>query len=230
MSTRRKSSKKQQEETLVDLMEARESAQDFFEKNQKIILGGIAAIVLIAGGLFGYNNLYKAPRQQQAMEAMYRAQVQFERDSFALALENPGGGNEGFLDIIDNYGGTEAANLAQFYAGVSWLHLGQYEAAIEHLKKFSPAGEVTPALKNGALGDAYSQLNDMGNAESFYAKAAGAAETDFMAAYYYKKLGMLHESQGNKEKALASYKTVKEKYPDSPSGIDIEKYIVRVGG
>lgn len=229
MSTRRRTSKKNQEETLVDLIEARESAQDFFEKNQKSILGGVALVVILAGGIFGYNNFYKVPRQQQAMEAMYRAQVQFERDSFALALENPGGGNEGFLDIIDNYGGTAAANLAQFYAGVSWLQLGQYEAAIEHLKKFSPEGSLTPALKYGAIGDAWSELNDLEQAASFYEKAAKASDNGMMAAIYHKKLGMLHESTGNKDKALAQYRIIKDKYADSPSGSDIDKYLIRVG-
>jgi tetratricopeptide (TPR) repeat protein len=229
MSSRRRS-KKKQEETLVDLVEARESAQDFFERNQKIILGVVGAIVVIAGGIFAYNNFYKAPRQQRAMEAMYQAQVQFERDSFALALENPGGGNEGFLDVIDNYGGTSAANVAQFYAGLSWLHLGQYEAALEHLKKFSPSGEVTPMMKFGAMGDAYSELGDMDKASKNYKKAIKAGDNDFVTAYYLKKLGMLYETQGNAEDARRQYEMIKDQYSDTPSGRDIQKYLARVGG
>lgn len=228
MSRRR--SKKKQEETLVDLVEARESAQDFFERNQKLILGVVAGIVILAGGIFAYNNLYKAPREQRAMDAMYRAQAQFERDSFALALENPGGGNEGFLDIIDNYGGTNAGNLAQYYAGISWLYLGQYEAALEHLKNFSPAGDVSPAMKQGAIGDVYSELNELDKAARQYEKAANSGDTDFITAYYLKKLGLLYESQGKTEEARELYEEIRKKYPDSPSGRDIQKYLARIGG
>ena len=152
--------KKKKDETLVDLVEARDSASDFFERNQNLIFGVLAAVVLIAGGIFAYYNFFQKPREDRAMNALSQAQIQFERDSFALALQNPGGGNDGFLDIIDRYSGTKAGNLANYYAGVCWLNLGQYEAAIEHLKDFSPKGQVTPITKYGAMGDAYSELED----------------------------------------------------------------------
>jgi hypothetical protein len=52
---------------------------------------------------------------------MMLAQQQFEKDSFQLALTNPGGGYSGFLDIIDSYSGTKTANLAKYYAGICYL-------------------------------------------------------------------------------------------------------------
>lgn len=227
---KKKSQKKQQEETLVDIVEARDQAQDFFEKNQNFILGGLLLAVLVFGGLFAYRNFYQAPRQQTAMEEMFQAERQFERDSFALALTNPGGGNLGFLDIIDEFGGTSAANIANYYAGISYLNLGKFEAAIEYLEDYSPAGAITPTMKFGALGDAYSETQDFDTALSYYNKAANATDNELLAPYYLKKAGMLNEKLGNTADALANYKEIKANYPDSPDGRDIDKYIARLNG
>ena len=83
MATRKN---KPSDETIVNIVDASEGAQDFFEKNQNLILGVIAAIAIVVGGYFGYKNLYQAPRQQEAVEQMFQAQFQFEQDSFGDAL------------------------------------------------------------------------------------------------------------------------------------------------
>jgi len=130
-SRRRK--QKQSEETLVDLVEVKDSASDFLEDNQKTILGVLAGLIILVGGYIFYNQFVQAPKEKDAASQMVQAQAMFERDSFALALTNPGGGFMGFLDIIDDFGGTTVANSAQYYAGISYLQLGQYDAAIDYL-------------------------------------------------------------------------------------------------
>jgi len=227
MASRKKNQKKA-EETLVDIVEVRDQAQSFVDRNQNIVLGGLLVIVLIIGGIFAYSNFYQQPRQQEAMEQMYQAQVQFQRDSFALALTNPGGGYLGFLDIIDSYGSTDAGNLANYYAGISYLNLGQFEAAIDFLNDFDPAGDITPIMKYGALGDAYSELNDLENALDYYEDAVSAGDNDMLTPYYLKKVGMLHEKNGSFAQAKAAYERIKEEYPSSSVGQDIEKFIIRV--
>ncbi len=216
------------DETLVDIVEVKEQAQDYFERNQLQILGILAIVVIGLGGLFAYNSLYRLPRNARGMEQMFRAQFQFERDSFALALDNPGGGYDGFLDIIDNYGGTKAANLASYYSGISYLHLGRYEAAKDYLESFKASGEVTPIMKYGALGDVYSELGDMNKALSMYAKACNSTDNDYLTPYYLKKLGLLNEHQGNMDKAYIAFNQIKDKYPDASIARDIDKYIMRV--
>lgn len=220
--------KNQDSDTLVDIVEVREQARNFFEDNQKYILGGVLALVLAVGGWFAYRNFYQGPREQEAMTQMSLAQLQFESDSFALALANPGSGFSGFADIAQNYRGTKAGNLALYYAGISCLNLGQFEAAIDYLKDYDPEGDITPTMKNGALGDAYSELNDMDKALSHYKKAASGSENELLASYYMKKLGMFYEKQGKTEDALETYQSLKDKYPNSPYAADIDKYIIRV--
>ncbi|MBT8228994.1 MAG: hypothetical protein KJO50_01955, partial [Bacteroidia bacterium] len=114
MAKRRKD--KFEDETLVNVVEVKDSAQDYFERNKTIVMSVIAAIVLAVGAFIVYKYFIKEPREMQAKVAIYKAEQQFAQDSFALALENPGGGFEGLLDVIDNYSGTATANLANLYA------------------------------------------------------------------------------------------------------------------
>jgi tetratricopeptide (TPR) repeat protein len=224
---RRKKNKKA-EETLVDIIEVRDQAQNFFERNQTVVLGVLTVAVLLVGGIFAYNNFYKAPKAQEATEQMMQAQYQFERDSFALALTNPGGGAYGFLDIIDSYGGTPQANLAKYYAGVCYLNIGEYEAAIDLLKSYSPDGQITPIMRNGAIGDAYSELSDYDSAISYYERAINAGDNSVLTTYYLKKLGMLYERNGEFAEAKEAYERIKNEYPNTVDASQIDKYIARV--
>lgn len=200
-------------------------AASFYEQNQKVITGVIVAIVVIVIGYLAYSHLYQKPREQEAINAIYMAEIQFEKDSFENALLSPGAGNMGLLDIIDEYSGTATANLAKYYAGISYLKLGKFEAAISYLKDFNADGNLTPITKNGAIGDAYSELEEYDKAIEYYKKAGNAGDNNYLTPYYLKKLGMLYENQGEYDDALAAYKKIKENYPQSPDGFNIDKYI-----
>ena len=75
------------------------------------------------------------PKEVDAQSQIFRAEQYFEKDSFKLAFEGDGDAL-GFNDIIDEYGVTETANLAHYYAGICYLRLGEYENAIDDLKSF----------------------------------------------------------------------------------------------
>jgi tetratricopeptide (TPR) repeat protein len=155
---------------------------------------------------------------------MFKAEFQFERDSFALALEAPGGGYDGFLDVIDNYGGTKAANLAKYYAGISYLNLGRYEDAITFLESHKPKGNITSITKFGALGDAYSEVGDFGKALSSYERAAKGG-TDVLTPYYLYKLGLLSYQQKDNAKALKAFQRISDDFPKSIEASEAAKYI-----
>ncbi len=223
----RRNQNKHKDDTLLNLSEARTSANNFFEENQTKIIGIVAGLVIIFGGWFVYKNLIQKPKEEKALAQLWKAQFQFEQDSFLVALENPGGGYSGFLSIIKDYKGTKAGNLSNFYAGLSYLNLGNFDAALTHLNKFKPTDNIGPTLKHGALGDVYSELNQMDKAVSNYKKAASAKDNDLLTPYYMKKLALLHESQNQVEEALVIYKDIKSKYPNSNEALTIDKYIAR---
>jgi len=220
-----KNTNKQEKDVLIDLAEVKQSTQHFLEKYQNYVIGVIAGILLLVGLFFVYKYLYQEPREKEATHEMYKAELQFEKDSFALALDNPGEGYKGFIDIADDYKRTKAGNLANYYAGICYLNLGKFEASAAYLEDFKPAGNVTPILKYGALGDAYSELDKMDKAKSAYEKAVSKDENDLLTPYYLKKLGMLYRATNDKEKSIKVFKRIVEDYPNSSFAGDVEKYL-----
>lgn len=217
------------EEEYIEVAENQtEDTRGFFEKNQMMVLAVAAGILLLVGLFLAYKYLYQGPREEKAMTQLYKAEQQFKQDSFARALENPGGGFDGFLDIIDNFGSTKAGNLASYYAGISYLNLGKYDAAVEYLNSFSPAGKVTPITKYGALGDAYSELGDFSNAIANYGKAANSSSNSFLTPYYLKKLGLLLDREGQKDKALNAFQRILKDFPQSNEASNIQTYIAKL--
>ncbi len=213
---------------IVNIVEVKEHAQDFYIKHQKLILSVVTGLVLLIGGYLAYKYAYVEPKEKAAIEAMYQAEAQFARDSFASALDNPGGGAEGFASIAENYGGTKAGNTAKLYAGICQLNLGKYEEAIEYLEDYSPGDDVTPAVKFGALGDANAELGDLEKAADYYEKAVKAGDDEFNTPFYLNKLGLLQFAQKKNEEALSTFKNIVDNYPNSMEAREAEKFVARL--
>jgi len=219
---------KRQEETLIDIVEAKQGAVDYFEKNKSLIIGAIAAFILLVGGYIVNKYMLQMPKENQAKAAIFKAEQQFQRDSFALALENPGGGYEGFLDIIENYSGTKTANLAKLYAGISYMNVGRFNDAVEYLNSHSASGDYSPILKNGNLGDAYSELGDMDKAIASYKAATSGSEDALLTPYYLFKLGLLSKRNGDNAGAKAAFTKIRDNYPTSEEGIKVQALIANL--
>ncbi|MEM9824901.1 MAG: tetratricopeptide repeat protein [Bacteroidota bacterium] len=130
--------------------------------------------------------------------------------------------------MVKSKSGTSSGELANLYAGIAHLQLGQYSAAIDFLKDYSPAGTMMPIIKNGVMGDAYSELNEFDNALNYYQKAVSAGDNEMLTPYYLLKLGMLNLKQNNYEASKDAFLKIKEKYPLSQINRDAEKYLSRV--
>ncbi|NPA37224.1 MAG: tetratricopeptide repeat protein [Chlorobi bacterium] len=220
---------KKHKETAADSFENVEQAltktEQFIEDNQKTLTIVALALILIVGGYWGLKKLYFQPLEEEAANSIFEAQNYFQRDSFKLAL-NGDGNSLGFLDVIDEYGSTKPGNLANYYAGICYLHLGNYEDAINYLEDFSTDDEFLLATKNGAIGDAHLELGEKEEALKYYKKAAGFSN-DLTAPTYLMKLGMLYEDMGRKEDAVKAYSLIKKDYKNSPEARQIDKYITR---
>ena len=233
MARRKKTIKKNQQEVaqddevLVDVMQVTEGAGDFMERNQNALFGGLVALVLLVGGWLAYKNFYVQPKQEAALEQMWVAENQFAQDSFALAINNPGGSNLGFADIEKDFGVAHASNAAAYYSAVGFMNLGKFDAAIDYLNDIHADGQLMPVLKSGLLGDAYSEKGDMSSALSQYKKAANGAANEVLTPYYLHKYAMLSEKEGDKSSANGAYMRIKNEFPNSTFGREIEKYLLR---
>jgi len=213
------------DDTLVDIVEVRDQAQSFVDKYRNTIIGVGGILLLLAGGYMIYKKMVAEPQEAEAFDQISQAIYQFERDSFALALQNPGAGFDGFEVIVDDFGGTDAGNISRYYAGISHLNLGNFDRAIEYLEDFKPAGSVSPIMKAGALGDAYADKQDYDKALSMYKKAAGVSENQFLNSYYLKKYGMLLMHQGQIDEAQKVFDRIVKEYPNSLDASEVKKYV-----
>jgi len=217
------------EERIVAVEEAFGKTEQFLEKNQQLILIFLGVIIVVVLGFFGFKRFYLAPREKEAESQMFMAQKYFEQDSLKKAL-NGDGQYLGFLSIIDEYGMTKSVNLSHYYAGVSYLKLGQFDNAISQLKKFSAGDQVIGPLAKGALGDAYVETNDIQKGIGCYIEAAEKGKNEFISPYFYMKAAMGYTELSDFQNALKMYKKIKDEYPRSNEGRDIERYIAFAEG
>lgn len=207
--------------------------EQFFLKYRKQILIAVAAILLIVAGCLAYKTLVAEPRENKASTAMAKAQEMFAERDFQKAL-NGDKTNEGFLSVIENYGGTDAANLAKGYAGLCYAQMGKWQEAVKYLEDFSPKSDaiISPAIV-AALGNAYANTGKVDEAISTLKEAASMADSrsesvnNTTSPTYLLQAARLLESQKKTDEALKIYKQIKEKYVNSAVAQDIDKYIER---
>lgn len=214
-----------EEERLESIESTLGSAELFIEKNQKAITGVIVAIVIVILAIFGYKKWYQEPREAKAQAAVFRAEALFENDDFATALNGNGNDVIGFLEVIDEFGGTKTANLAKYYAGVCYLNTGDFNNAIKYLGEFKGKDQLVKPLAMGAMGDANLELGNAAEAAKCYENAAKASKNSFTSPMMMIKAAYAYEMSENYAKALEMYKAVKADYPNSTEARDIEKYI-----
>lgn len=212
-------------------------SQEFFDKNKKILLGAIIAVVVIIAGYFCYSAFIGGPREEKASTALARGQEYFNAEQFDKALNGDGAGYTGFVKIADDYSSTDAGNLAKLYAGLSYAYLGKWSDAVKYLEDYSPKGDamVSPAAIE-ALGNAYAHVGQIDKAVSKLQEAADKADdkaedgtNNSLSPFFRLQAGELLESQGKKADALKVYQDIKKKYVNSQlvQSNEIDKYIER---
>jgi tetratricopeptide (TPR) repeat protein len=216
-----------QEDNLQELESALKRTEQFIEDNQKKITYVVGGIIVLVAAFLAFNKFYLQPKEEEALTQMFMAENYFEKDSFNLAI-NGDGNYLGFLDIIDDYGLTKSANRAKYYVGISYLHLGQYEDAVDYLKKFKTDDLLLGPLKAGAIGDAMLELGKSEDALSQYKKAYSETDNELTTPVYKMKAAKLLESMNKLDEALKLYEEIKKDYPESAEGSTIDRYIARV--
>lgn len=214
-----------------NLQEGLSKMEQYFEDNkQKVYIGaGVLAVVVVAVVyLFAR---YLPEQNLKAQKAMYMAEFAFAKDSFDLALNGRTGGAvpfKGFAAVANDFGMTKAGKLANYYAGICCLNLKKYDDAANYLGKFSTSDPVLGSIKLSAQGDAYMESGKIDDGIGAYEKAASFSDNNTFTPYFLFKAGLACEKAKKPADAKKSYEKIRDKYPNSEEGRDIEKYIARV--
>ncbi|GFD83598.1 tetratricopeptide repeat protein [Tenacibaculum sp. Mcav3-52] len=210
-------------------------SEEWIEKNSKPLFYGLVAVAALILVYLAYNKFIAEPTQQEASNELAYPRALFDEAStfagakadsiYNLALIGGVNGKYGFIDIADQFSGTKAGNLANYYAGISYLKIKKYEEAIEYLSSFSSDDELLGPTALGAIGDAFADINQPEDALDYYQQAANKKDNQFTTPLFLFKAAQIAMDLKEYSKAEKLYTTIKEKYADSDQGRDIEKYI-----
>ncbi|MEP3209432.1 MAG: tetratricopeptide repeat protein [Maribacter sp.] len=220
-------------EVFSTLDESASRSEAWVAKNQNYILGFIGVIAVGVLGYLAYNQFVQAPKEESAANELYYPQQYFDqavnsttaKDSlFNLAL-NGAEGKYGFKDIIDEYSGTKAANLANYSAGMAYLNMNQYEEAIDYLEDFSSEDDILGALSKGGLGDAFMQLGQAADALGYYEQALSHSTNEYTTPKFLYKAGVTALELNQNDKALGYFQRIKDEFSKSEEAQTIDAFI-----
>lgn len=220
-------------EVFNTLDEGASRTEAWIEKNQKFILGFIGTVAVCVLGFLAFQEFVQNPKEIEATNEMFQAQTYFEqalvspaKDSlFNLAL-NGGEGKYGFVDMVENFGGTKAGNLSRYYAGMAFLNINKYKEAIDYLDGFSSDDAIIGPLAKGGIGDAFVQLGQEDKALGYYEAAATMNKNEFTSPRFLLKAGTAALNTGKREKAIKHFTEIIEKYPNAT---EVAKAIANIG-
>ncbi len=222
-----KDTKNQQPDGFENVQETLNKTELFIEDNKSTISYVALGIVAVVAIFFAIQRFYLIPKNTEASAAMYVAEQYFQKDSFNLAL-NGDGNYMGFLEVIDEYGCTQTAKLANYYAGLCSMYTGDYESAIKFLNKFKSKDLTLSCVALGVTGDAYVELGQEAKGASYYEKAANKVNNEFTSPLYLNKAAQVYEKLGNYKKALNLYTQIKNDYKLSQEAMNADKNIAKM--
>lgn len=202
--------------------------QTFIEGNKNLLSTFAGVIVACVAGYYFFQ-YYTSNKNIEAYNQLFPAVFLFEKDSLGTALNGDGNFTDGLLAVSDDYGMTDAANLANFYAGTALLKQGSYKEAIDKLSSFSSDDYLVQARAYSLIGDAYMELGELGNAISFYGKAVNYNSNEQFTPSYLIKLGLAYEANKNAEKAAAAYQQVIDTYTNTNKRDLAKKLLAKLG-
>ena len=218
-------------EVFNTLDEGASKTEEWVARNQKYIfvIIGLAAVVIL--GYLAYQEFIQEPKEAEAANEMFQAQQYFDQ---ALATQNDslynlaltgGQGKFGFEDIIENYGGTKAGNLARYYAGMAYLSTNQYQKAIDNLEDFESDDEIIAPLAKGGIGDAFMQLDQPEDALGYYKEAASMRTNSFTTPKFLLKAAIVAIQLGDGDAAEDYLTRIKNEFPESAEANKVAVYL-----
>ncbi|MEO8721387.1 MAG: tetratricopeptide repeat protein [Ginsengibacter sp.] len=221
-------------------VDALERARGFWEDYSKQITYIGSAVILLFAAWMVYKYMFKVPNQEKSDKIVFVTQKYFSeftnasdsaKTMLAAKVLNGDGTHPGALKIINQYSGTPAANLCEYYAGACYLHIGQYDKSIKYLKDFDANGATQIESRAlGMMGDASAELNKNSDAFDYYQKAASVNEKDeFTSSEFLFRAALFAQSIGKNKEAVDLFTKIKTNYPLSGKAADVDRYLAKLG-
>jgi tetratricopeptide (TPR) repeat protein len=201
---------------------------DFIDEHRTYVYGAGVALAAIILLWIGYTFM-QAANQEKALDAMSGSVAAYEAGSYQTALDGTGG-FLGLLDVADEFGGTDAGNLAHFYAADSFFRLGNYADALTHFRAFDKDGNIVGASATAGEAAVLESQGEHARAAGLYSRAATMYPSGATSPGYFMAAGRAYEAAGQTSSARRSYERVRDEYPDSQEAREIAFFLARVSG
>jgi outer membrane protein assembly factor BamD (BamD/ComL family) len=183
----------------------------WYGDNRRFALAGLVLLVLAL--VTAWFVMASAARKEQfAARSLNQARAAAEAGNLPLASSE-------LQRLITTYKGTDAAHEAVITLNQVRMVNGQSELAAvglqEYLGSKPPEKYLSPAY--GLLGASLENAKRWGEAATAYTQASNAAGVSFLKATYLVDAARAYRLAGRNEDAAKAYRTILEKYPDSPS-------------
>lgn len=217
------------EEKRTDSISFVSKTEQFIEKNQKVIIGIVAAIIVVVLAIFGLKKFVFEPRNQKANEAIFVAEQFLAQGDFKSALYGDSTSTDrygvGLLQVIDKYGSTKAGKHAKYEAAICFLRLGQYQDALKYAGKYNGKDQLTPVINEMIKGDAEVEQGNNDAAIKHYTKAAKMDDNPITAPFALFKAGVVYLMIEQNAKAAECFQTIKSDYPESSLSTEMDSFI-----
>lgn len=198
------------------LLDKYTKAVSYFNTNKTLILSLLVTLLVVIGVLIGYN-FYSASQEEKAQNLLATAEQFYSNGDYDKALN----GDEytlsyGFVQISDDFSGTNAGNLATYYAAVSHFNLGNYEEALAYITEYKQPKGI---MGVGSVSFHASLLEVNGSLEKAAKKYEEAAKwdvNDSTTPYNLMKAAKIYYELDNASKVEELSSTIIEDYPNSP--------------
>ena len=183
----------------------------WYRRRQRTLIAAAIALAVLA--IIAWFVMASGKRKEEfAARSLNQARASAEAGNLPLASSE-------LQKLITTYKGTDAAHEAVITLNQVRMVNGQSELAVVGLREFlatkPPAKYVAPA--NGLLGAALENAKRWADAANAYMTAANAAELPYLKAAYLVDAGRAQIAAGHADEAAKTYRTVLQKYSDSPS-------------
>jgi tetratricopeptide (TPR) repeat protein len=193
--------------------EPNDQAQNFIQKNSKIIIiASVAVIALIAVLLFMRSK--SIADSERASVLITRVLPYYEAGDYQKALDGDpkkeylGEPVKGLKYIAQEYS-NDPGKIAAMYAGNSLISINKWSEAKDFFEKAS--GSSSKIVKQGGiagLGACLENENNFAKAAEKYEEASKLGVDDNLQSRYCFYSGLCYEKAGNKDKAKEAYRSI----------------------
>ncbi|MCG8344416.1 MAG: tetratricopeptide repeat protein [Chlorobiales bacterium] len=201
---------------------------DFFLLNKNLLIGVTVGIILIAGGLFFYQQ-QRLSSEKSAFNLLSHAETQAAEGNWQKAIEGEGS-MKGLREIIREYGSTESGNRAKILLGDSFLALNQVDSALAYYSEYKGSNpDLAASAKAGA---AFCRLwkKEYPEAVTAFEDASETAQNHALKSSYLADAADVYRSIDSLDTAVRLYKQIIRKYPDYAAAAKARQSLLALAG